>query len=138
MPGEHASDSDQYTTMAQIRRAGLARLLPVLAWGKTYTREDLSGDLLAGVVTAILLVPQAMAFGLLAGLPAQSGLYAAMLPPIVYALLGTSRTLAVGPVSVASIMVAHALAGFPPGTEYVAGALVLALFAGLVLLLLGA
>ena len=79
-----------------------------------------------------------MAFGLLAGLPPQAGLYAAMLPPLVYALLGTSRTLAVGPVSVASIMVAHALAGFAPGADYVASALVLALLAGLVLLALGA
>jgi SulP family sulfate permease len=60
-----------------------------------------------------------------------------MLPPLVYALLGTSRTLAVGPVSVASIMVAHALAGLPPGPEHVAGALALALIAGVVLLALG-
>ena len=124
--------------MAQPQRGRLARVLPILAWGKTYSREDLSGDLLAGIITAILLVPQGMAFGLLAGLPPQSGLYAAMLPPLVYAVLGTSRTLAVGPVSVASIMVAHALAGFPPGADYVSGALVLALLAGLVLLVLGA
>lgn len=124
--------------MAQPQRARLARVLPVLDWGRTYSREDLGGDLLAGVITAILLVPQGMAFGLLAGLPPQAGLYAAMFPPLVYALLGTSRTLAVGPVSVASIMVAHSLAGFGPGADYVSGALVLALLAGLVLLVLGA
>ncbi len=124
--------------MAQQRRARLERLFPILAWGRTYCREDLGGDLLAGVITAILLVPQGMAFGLLAGLPPQAGLYAAILPPLIYAVLGTSRTLAVGPVSVAAIMVAYALAGRTPGADYVAGALVLALLAGLVLLALGA
>src|SRR5574341_875894 len=113
--------------MAQRQRGRIARILPVLDWGRAYSRDDLSGDLLAGVVTAILLVPQGMAFGLLAGLPPQAGLYASILPPIAYAFLGTSRTLAVGPVSVAAIMVAQALAHIAPGAEYVTGALVLAL-----------
>jgi SulP family sulfate permease len=124
--------------MAQQRRARLERLLPILAWGRAYSREDLNGDLLAGIITAILLVPQGMAFGLLAGLPPQAGLYAAILPPVVYAMLGTSRTLAVGPVSVAAIMVAHALADVQPGADYIASALVLALLGGIVLLALGA
>ena len=124
--------------MAQQRRARLERIFPILAWGKAYSREDLNGDLLAGIITAILLVPQGMAFGLLAGLPPQAGLYAAILPPMIYALLGTSRALAVGPVSVASIMVAHALASRAPGADYIASALVLAFLAGLVLLALGA
>ena len=118
-------------------RFALVRHLPILAWGRAYNREDLSGDLLAGVITAILLVPQGMAFGLLAGLPAQAGLYASILPPIVYALFGTSRTLAVGPVSVASIMVAQALAGLPEGADYVSSALLLALLSGVILLVLG-
>jgi sulfate permease, SulP family len=109
----------------------------MLAWGRTYTRQYLSGDLLAGVITAILLVPQGMAFGLLAGLPPQAGLYAAILPPIVYAMLGTSRTLAVGPVAVTAIMVAHALADVPAGPEYVASALLLALLGGILLIALG-
>jgi SulP family sulfate permease len=124
--------------MAQRQHGRLERLLPILGWGRAYTREDFNGDLLAGIVTAILLVPQGMAFGLLAGLPPQAGLYAAILPPLVYAFLGTSRTLAVGPVSVAAIMVAHALAGLSPGTDYVASALLLAFLAGTVLLVLGA
>ena len=115
----------------------LVRHLPILGWGRAYSREDLSGDLLAGVITAILLVPQGMAFGLLAGLPAQAGLYASILPPIVYALLGTSRTLAVGPVSVAAIMVAQALAGLPAGADYVSSALLLALLSGVILFVLG-
>ncbi len=75
-----------------------------------YTRRDLVGDATAGVITAILLVPQGIAFAMLAGLPPQAGLYASILPMMVYALLGTSRTLSVGPVSVAAIMVASALA----------------------------
>lgn len=93
----------------------LARWLPITRWLRRYTREDFGGDLVAGVITAILLVPQGMAFALLAGLPPQVGLYASILPPIVYAALGTSRALAVGPVSVAAIMVAHALLDLPPG-----------------------
>ena len=123
--------------MNDPRRSALTRFLPILAWGRSYTREDLSGDLLAGVITAILLVPQGMAFGLLAGLSAQAGLYASILPPLVYALLGTSRTLAVGPVSVAAIMVAQALADLPAGADYVSSALLLALLSGLILLALG-
>ena len=119
------------------RRSLLIQHLPILWWGRTYTRADLGGDLLAGAVTAILLVPQGMAFGLLAGLPAQTGLYASILPPIVYALLGTSRTLAVGPVSVAAIMVAQALAGLPAGADHLASALLLALLAGAILFVLG-
>ena len=123
--------------MNDPRRSALTRFLPILAWGRSYTREDLSGDLLAGVITAILLVPQGMAFGLLAGLSAQAGLYASILPPLVYALLGTSRTLAVGPVSVAAIMVAQALADLPAGADYVSSALLLALLSGLILFALG-
>lgn len=115
----------------------LQRYLPILDWARRYSREDLSGDLTAGIITAILLVPQGMAFGLLAGLSPQAGLYAAILPPLIYALLGTSRTLAVGPVSVIAIMVAQALAQVPPGPDHAASALLLALLAGALLLLLG-
>ena len=124
--------------MPRTKPTTVERFVPILGWGRTYTRQDLTGDLLAGVITAILLVPQGMAFGLLAGLPPQAGLYASILPPVVYALFGTSRTLAVGPVSVAAIMVAQALAHLTPGADYVASALVLALLAGVFLLVLGA
>ena len=123
--------------MPPRRVSPLQRYLPILDWARGYSREDLASDLLAGVITAILLVPQGMAFGLLAGLPPQAGLYASILPPILYALLGTSRTLAVGPVSVAAIMVAQALSGLPPGAQYVTSALVLALLGAAVLLALG-
>jgi SulP family sulfate permease len=82
---------------------------PIFSWLKTYSRADFNGDLFAGVITAILLVPQGIAFALLAGLPPQFGLYASILPPLIYAVLGTSRTLSVGPVSIAAIMIASAL-----------------------------
>lgn len=82
---------------------------PIFSWLRTYRRADFNGDVFAGIITAILLVPQGIAFALLAGLPPQFGLYASILPPLIYAVLGTSRTLSVGPVSIAAIMVASAL-----------------------------
>ncbi|HEX6142282.1 MAG TPA: solute carrier family 26 protein [Geminicoccaceae bacterium] len=117
----------------------LARAVPALAWLGAYRRGDLSGDLVAGTITAILLVPQAMAYSLLAGLPPEVGLYASIAPPILYALFGSSRTMAVGPVAVASLMVANALAAIAPAgsAEYYAGALVLAALVGLILTAMG-
>lgn len=97
-------------------------------------------DLLAGSITAVLLVPQALAYALLAGLPPEMGLYASILPPVVYALLGSSRTLAVGPVAVAAAMVAAALHGWAgdDAARYVAGAVLLAALSGGVLLAMAA
>lgn len=118
-------------------RAALRRHIPMLEWARQYSRADLGGDLLAGIITAILLVPQAMAFALLAGLPPQAGLYASILPPVIYAVFGTSRTLAVGPVSIAAIMVAQALAQLPAGVDPLSAALALALLVGAMLIVLG-
>ncbi len=87
----------------------MSSLFPILTWLKTYRREDFNGDLFAGIITAILLVPQGIAYALLAGLPPEFGLYASILPPFFYAILGTSRTISVGPVAVAAIMIAAAL-----------------------------
>ncbi|MBZ4201945.1 MAG: sulfate permease [Methylovulum sp.] len=87
----------------------LTRFFPIIAWLKTYQRQELSDDLFAGIITAILLVPQGIAYAILAGLPPQLGLYASILPPIAYAVFGTSRTLSVGPVSIAAIMIAGTL-----------------------------
>lgn len=87
----------------------MSQFFPIFSWLKTYRRADFNGDLFAGIITAILLVPQGIAFALLAGLPPQFGLYASILPPLFYAVLGTSRTLSVGPVSIAAIMIASAL-----------------------------
>jgi SulP family sulfate permease len=123
----------------------LARYLPFAEeslWVFHYQRSDLPGDLIAGLVVAILLVPQSMAYALLAGLPPQVGLYASILPVIVYGLLGSSRALAVGPVAIISLLVAaglEPLAGRVSGTESLPGspeygqlALGLALEVGLV------
>jgi len=87
----------------------LTDFLPIFGWLKTYSRNDFHDDLFAGAITAILLVPQGFAYALLAGIPPQLGLYASILPPILYAFFGTSRTLSVGPVSIAAVMIASAL-----------------------------
>jgi len=115
------------------------RALPLCADLRTLDRGGLIQDLLAGTITAILLIPQALAYALLAGLPPEVGLYASIVPPLIYALLGTSRTLAVGPVAVAAVMVAGALtpyAGDDPA-KYLEGALILAALSGALLLALG-
>ncbi len=85
------------------------RVFPIIDWLKTYRLSEFHDDLFAGIITAILLVPQGIAYAILAGLPPQLGLYASILPPAIYALMGTSRTLSVGPVSIAAIMIASAL-----------------------------
>lgn len=93
-------------------------------------------DLIAGIITAILLVPQAMAYAQLAGLPPQAGLVASIVPPVIYALFGSSRALAVGPVAVAALMVAHALQNYAGDdlARWSSGAMILAAESGLLLL----
>lgn len=110
--------------------------LPLLADLRRSNPEQLGADLLAGTLTAVLLVPQALAYALLAGLPLQVGLYASILPALVYAVLGSSRTLAVGPVAVAAVMVAEAIAPIANGDAQLAvqAALLLAALSGLILL----
>ena len=78
----------------------IARYLPVLDWGRRYDRETAVDDLVAAVIVTIMLIPQSLAYALLAGLPPEMGLYASILPLVAYALFGTSRALAVGPVAV--------------------------------------
>jgi sulfate permease, SulP family len=120
----------------------LARFIPIFDWGTRYTKDDLPSDVMAGLITAIMLVPQSMAYAMLAGLPPQIGLYASMAPLVLYGIFGTSRALAVGPVAIVSLMTATALAAaLPEGAstaQYVAAAAVLALLNGFVLLALGA
>lgn len=120
-------------------RAQLARYIPALAWIRAYRRDDLPGDLLAGVIVAVMLIPQGMAYAVLAGLPPVAGLYASTVPLILYALFGSSRQLAVGPVAIVSLLT---LAGVEqlaePGSASFAGyALLLALMVGLIQLSLG-
>ena len=111
----------------------------MLAWGRRYDRADLRSDLAAGLTIAAMLVPQAMAYALLAGLPPEVGLYAATVPVLVYALFGTSRQLAVGPVAIVSLLTADALAPLvEEGTSgYLAAAALLALMVGVVHIALG-
>lgn len=117
----------------------LTRYLPVLDWGQRYNRTTLTNDLVAAAIVTIMLIPQSLAYAMLAGLPPEIGLYASILPIIAYALFGTSRTLAVGPVAVVSLMtLAAASSVAAPGTaEFIAAALILALLSGLILIGMG-
>ncbi|MCB2009836.1 MAG: sodium-independent anion transporter, partial [Geminicoccaceae bacterium] len=83
--------------------------LPILDWGRRCDRHALTSDLVAAVIVTIMLIPQSLAYALLAGLPPQAGLYASILPLVAYAMFGTSRALAVGPVAVVSLMTAAAV-----------------------------
>ena len=111
----------------------------VPAWLSSYRREELAGDTVAGAVVAVMLVPQGMAYALLAGLPPQVGLYASIAPLLLYAAFGSSRYLAVGPVAIISLLVASTLAPLadPGSAEYVRLAVLLALLAGVLQLVLG-
>lgn len=113
--------------------------LPVLDWGRHYDRDALLGDLVAALIVTIMLIPQSLAYALLAGLPPEVGLYASVAPLLLYALFGSSRTLAVGPVAVASLMTAAAIAPFAAAgsPDYWAAAITLAFLSGAMLLLMG-
>jgi SulP family sulfate permease len=113
--------------------------LPILQWGRSYNRETLTSDLIAAVIVTIMLIPQSLAYAMLAGLPPQIGLYASITPLIAYAVFGSSRTLAVGPVAVVSLMTAVAVGEVArQGTpEYLGAAIVLALLSGLMLVAMG-
>ncbi|XKH02395.1 sulfate permease [Marinobacter nauticus] len=115
------------------------RYLPILEWAPAYGRDQATSDLVAAVIVTVMLIPQSLAYALLAGLPAQVGLYASILPLVIYAIFGTSRTLSVGPVAVASLMTAAALAPIAEaGTSaYIAGAVLLAVMSGIMLTLMG-
>lgn len=117
----------------------LRRFLPIIEWGPLYTGRSLANDLIVAAIVTIMLIPQSLAYALLAGLPAEVGLYASMAPLLLYALFGTSRTLAVGPVAVASLMTATAVSQVASqGTpEYLAASIALAMISGLLLLLMG-
>lgn len=117
----------------------LKRYLPILQWAPEYGRAQATSDLVAAVIVTVMLIPQSLAYALLAGLPAQVGLYASILPLVIYAVFGTSRTLSVGPVAVASLMTAAALAPIAEaGTAaYVGGAVLLAVMSGLMLTVMG-
>ena len=113
--------------------------LPILTWGRSYNRVSLASDLIAALIVTIMLIPQSLAYALLAGLPPEAGIYASIAPIILYAIFGTSKALAVGPVAVVSLMTAAALGNIADqGTMgYAAAALSLAALSGLILLGMG-
>ncbi len=117
----------------------LSRYLPVLDWGRTYNSNAFSNDMIAAVIVTIMLIPQSLAYALLAGLPPEAGIYASIAPIILYAIFGTSRALAVGPVAVVSLMTAAAVGQVAEaGTiGYAMAALSLAMLSGAMLLFLG-
>ena len=117
----------------------LRRYLPILDWGRTYDKNAFSNDMIAAVIVTIMLIPQSLAYALLAGLPPEAGIYASIAPIILYAIFGTSRALAVGPVAVVSLLTASAIGQVAEqGTAgYAVAALTLAFLSGGFLLLLG-
>ena len=113
--------------------------IPALQWLPNYNKEDLSGDVSAGMIVAVMLIPQGMAYAMLAGLPPVIGLYSATIPLFVYALLGSSKQLAVGPVAIVSLLVFSGVSSLAePGTdEYIAYVFLLSLMVGVIKLILG-
>ncbi|KJZ19473.1 SulP family inorganic anion transporter [Loktanella sp. S4079] len=117
----------------------IKRYLPILNWGKRYDHTALTNDTIAAVIVTIMLIPQSLAYALLAGLPPEAGLYASIVPIILYSVFGTSSALAVGPVAVVSLMTAATLNNIvEQGTMgYAIAALSLAALSGVILLGMG-
>ncbi|WP_271439997.1 SulP family inorganic anion transporter [Pontixanthobacter luteolus] len=126
-------------TQREPQRLMLGRYFPILEWGRTYNRSVLTNDMMAAVIVTIMLIPQSLAYALLAGLPPVVGLYASILPLVAYAIFGTSRTLAVGPVAVVSLMTASAAGAVAAqgSAEYLEAAITLAAISGVMLAILG-
>jgi sulfate permease, SulP family len=97
------------------RWTSLATVLPIASWLPSYRRVDFGADLRAGATVGVLVVPQAMAYAVLAGVPPIAGLYAAMVSLVVYAVFGTSRYISVGPVAIDSLLTAAAVAPLADG-----------------------
>ena len=117
----------------------LSTYFPIFDWGKTYNKINFTNDMVAAIIVTIMLIPQSLAYALLAGLPAEMGIYASIAPIILYALFGTSRALAVGPVAVVSLMTAAAVGKIatPNSADYIAAAITLAFMSGGFLILMG-
>ncbi len=117
----------------------MRKVLPILDWVSTYKKSYFIKDLVAGLTVGIVLVPQGMAYAMIAGLPPVHGLYAALFPVLIYAFFGTSRKIAVGPVAMDSLLVAVGLGSLTIVGEqnYIATVVVLALMVGFIQLSLG-
>jgi SulP family sulfate permease len=122
-----------------VHKTTLKSYFPILSWAGEYNRDVLFSDLLAALIVTIMLIPQSLAYALLAGLPPQMGLYASMLPLVAYGIFGTSRTLSVGPVAVVSLMTASAIGHIAStgSVSYIEAALLLAFLSGVFLLGMG-
>lgn len=118
----------------------LAHYIPILEWGRTYIRQNMSNDLIAVLIVTIMLTPQSLAYAMLAGLAPEVGLYASIVLILLYSVFGTSRTLAVGPVAVVSLMTAAVITDVTTTLDvgYAAAALSLAGLSGITLLIMGA
>lgn len=114
-------------------------IIPALVWMRRYHRGAFSSDLVAAIIVTIMLIPQSLAYALLAGLPAEVGIYASILPLALYALFGSSTTLSVGPVAIASLMTAAAVGkvSMTTGMSPTAIAITLAALSGAMLTLFG-
>ena len=117
----------------------MKQYFPILNWLPNLSKKSIKNDFIAGLTVGIMLVPQGMAYALLAGLPPVFGLYAALIPQVIYAIMGTSRQLSVGPVAMDSLLVASGLAALKLSgiDEYISMAIFLAFFMGLIQLILG-
>ncbi len=118
---------------------GFKRFFPILSWLPSYQRRFFAGDFSAGLTVGVLLIPQGMAYAMIAGLPPVYGLYAALIPQIIYAIFGTSRQLAVGPVAMDSLLVAAGVSTLASvgSDKYLTLAILLAFMVGVFQLLLG-
>ena len=117
----------------------LTKFLPILEWLPQYKKSDLPGDLSAGLTVGIMLIPQGMAYAMLAGLEPVHGLYAVTIPLLLYAVFGTSRHLAVGPDAIISMLTAAGIASLmaPSAEEYLLYVLTLTLMVGGIRVLMG-
>jgi SulP family sulfate permease len=120
-------------------KPNMKNFLPILEWLPKYNKTLFKGDLAAGLTVGVMLIPQGMAYAMLAGLPPIYGLYASIFPLIIYAIFGTTRQLAVGPVAMDSLLVAAGVGAIATAgsAEYIALAILLAFMVGVILFVMG-
>ena len=118
----------------------MKQFLPILEWAKNYKKEYLSGDLSAGLTVGVMLIPQGMAYAMLAGLPPIYGLYASTIPLVIYAIFGTSRQLAVGAVAMVALLISSGVGQLAElgSAEFIALSILLAFMVGVIQFLMGA
>jgi len=117
----------------------LLKLFPGLVWLRGYHRDIFKSDLFSGITIAAMLIPQSMGYAVVAGLPAEYGLYACIFPPVLYALMGTSNKISIGPVALDSVLILTGLSALAePGSEnYLELAIALTLMVGVIQLFFG-